>query len=199
MISISEYNEQFPKFFPALSGKTPWDIIAEIEVIIKKQIETLGDDFTISNGIAVHKSAVVEAHAVMKPPVIISEKCFVAAHAYMRGGVFVGPRSVVGPGCELKSCIILNDSALAHFNFAGDSIIGSHVNMEAGSLIANHYNERQDKTIHVVINGQRLKIPSTKFGALIGDHSRMGANSVLSPGTVLQKSTVVKRLQLIEQ
>jgi UDP-N-acetylglucosamine diphosphorylase / glucose-1-phosphate thymidylyltransferase / UDP-N-acetylgalactosamine diphosphorylase / glucosamine-1-phosphate N-acetyltransferase / galactosamine-1-phosphate N-acetyltransferase len=199
MIQINDYIERFPEFFPGLAGKAPWDIVSAIDGIIKKHIESLGDDYTISNGIAIHKTAVVEAHAVMKPPLIISEKCFVAAHAYMRGGVFIGPRSVIGPGCELKSCIILNDSAMAHFNFAGDSIVGSHVNMEAGSLIANHYNEREDKTIHVLIQGQRRIIPSVKFGALVGDRARMGANSVLSPGTMLEKGAVVKRLQLIEQ
>ncbi len=36
-------------------------------------------------------------------------------------------------------------STLAHFNFAGNSIIGSHVNLEAGAVIANHYNERTEK------------------------------------------------------
>ncbi|MNR49840.1 hypothetical protein D3C85_1692730 [compost metagenome] len=40
---------------------------------------------------------------------------------------------------------------------------------------------------------------SDKFGSLIGDDSRIGANAVLSPGTILEKKSIVKRLELIEQ
>ncbi|MBO5563850.1 MAG: hypothetical protein J5939_09090 [Bacteroidales bacterium] len=38
-----------------------------------------------------------------------------------------------------------------------------------------------------------------KFGSLVGDGCRIGANAVLSPGTILPPKTIVKRLQLIEQ
>jgi len=34
---------------------------------------------------------------------------------------------------------------------------------------------------------------------LIGDHSRIGANAVLSPGTILAPHTVVARLELVDQ
>ena len=107
--------------------------------------------------------------------------------------------AVVGPGCEVKTTMIFKQSVLAHFNFVGDSIIGQGVNMEAGSVIANHFNERADKTIHVVIKDLKTPLPIVKFGALIGDHCRIGANAVLSPGTVLEPGSVVKRLQLVEQ
>ncbi|MBA4055555.1 MAG: LpxA family transferase, partial [Marivirga sp.] len=134
-----------------------------------------------------------------KGTIIISEGCFIGAHAYIRGGVFLGNQSVIGPGCEVKSSLILRNSALAHFNFVGDSLVGSMVNMEAGSVIANHYNERKDKTITVLIKGKKIAINVTKFGALVGDHTRIGANAVLSPGTILESNSVVKRLALIEQ
>jgi len=93
----------------------------------------------------------------------------------------------------------MSGSALAHFNFVGDSLIGSYVNMEAGSIIANHYNERLDKTLYVMLNKKKTKIEVTKFGALVGDHSKIGANAVLSPGTILLPESVVKRLELVEQ
>lgn len=88
---------------------------------------------------------------------------------------------------------------MAHFNYIGNSLIGQGVNFEAGAVCANHYNERQDKTIVVLYRGQYLKTNSQKFGSLVGDNSKLGANSVLSPGTLLEKHSVVKRLELIEQ
>ena len=89
----------------------------------------------------------------MKGPIIIGPGCFIGAHAYLRGGVYLDEKVVIGPGCEIKSSFLFRGSALAHFNFAGDSIIGEGVNMEAGSILANHYNERDDKSIRALING----------------------------------------------
>jgi NDP-sugar pyrophosphorylase family protein len=163
------------------------------------KIKSLSSDYKVTNGVAIHKKAKIEEHVVLKGPIIISEGCFIGAHAYFRGGVYIGEKTVVGPGCEVKSTLIMSGSALAHFNFVGDSLIGSYVNMEAGSIIANHYNERLDKTIYVMINKKKTKIDVTKFGALVGDHSKIGANAVLSPGTILEPQTTVKRLELIEQ
>jgi acetyltransferase-like isoleucine patch superfamily enzyme len=34
---------------------------------------------------------------------------------------------------------------------------------------------------------------------LIGDHTKIGANAVLSPGTLLAKKSIVKRLEFVEQ
>ena len=47
-------------------------------------------------------------------------------------------------------------STLAHFNFVGDSIIGRKVNLEAGAVIANHFNERRDKQITVADRGRLI-------------------------------------------
>jgi acetyltransferase-like isoleucine patch superfamily enzyme len=40
---------------------------------------------------------------------------------------------------------------------------------------------------------------ANKFGALVGDNSKIGANAVLTPGTVLTPNSIVKRLELIDQ
>lgn len=199
MIQIKSYLEDFGVFFPQLQNELPWNIPATIEHILEQKISTLSNDYDIKGNIAIHKSARIEEHTILKGTIIISEGCFVGAHAYIRGGVFIGNQSVIGPGCEVKSSLILKNSALAHFNFVGDSIVGSMVNMEAGSVIANHYNERKDKTISVLIDGKKTAINVTKFGALVGDHTRIGANAVLSPGTVLEQDSIVKRLELVEQ
>lgn len=88
---------------------------------------------------------------------------------------------------------------MAHFNYIGNSLIGQNINFEAGSICANHYNERKNKNISVKYKDNIINTNSDKFGSLLGDHSKVGANAVLSPGTILDKNTIVKRLQLIEQ
>ena len=136
---------------------------------------------------------------MIKPPAIISAACFVAGTAYLRGGVFLDRGVTIGPGCELKSTIVLDSSSIAHLSFVGDSLVGSDVNLEAGVVVANHWNERSEQEVTVHVGGQSIRTGVLKFGALIGDHSRVGANAVLSPGTVLAPRTVVPRLGLVDQ
>jgi len=199
MISITPYLQQFPILFPKLEKELPWNIISNIERILINMIKTLSTDYVINGEMAIHKTARIEEHVILKGPIIISEGCFVGAHAYLRGGVFLGSHGVIGPGCEVKSSFIMQNSALAHFNFVGDSLLGSMVNLEAGSVIANHFNERSDKTIYVLINGKKTPIAVTKFGAMVGDQTKIGANAVLSPGSILEPKSIVKRLELVEQ
>ena len=176
-----------------------WHLPSIAERWIDERSEALTAEYTRVGSAYIHQSANIEPHVTMKGAIIIGPGCFIGSHAYLRGGVFLEEDVVIGPGCEVKSSFIFRKSALAHFNFAGDSIIGEGVNMEAGSILANHYNEREDKTIRSLNNGETIVLPVTKFGSLIGDGSKIGANAVLSPGTVLPSNSVVKRLELIEQ
>ena len=192
----SNYIARFQDYF---DDDLPWLIIQNLESIIFEKIKLLSNDFEINNGIAIHKTAVVEKNAILKAPLIIEENCFVAANACLRNGVFLSKNVKIGMGVEIKSSIISNNSAVAHFNFIGDSIIGENVNFEAGSITANHFNERENKEIFVKIDDNIINTQVVKFGSLIGDYSKIGANAVLSPGTILKKNSVVKRLELIEQ
>ncbi|WP_276369653.1 DapH/DapD/GlmU-related protein [Chryseolinea sp. H1M3-3] len=199
MIKYASYLKHFLINFPELESELPWNIVAALPNTIHQKMKSLPADYKINNDVAIHKGAQIEEHVTLKGPIIISNGCFIGAHAYLRGGVYLGDKSVIGPGCEVKSSLIMSGSALAHFNFVGDSLVGSYVNMEAGSIIANHYNERLDKTIFVMLDKKKIETSATKFGALVGDHTKIGANAVLSPGTILKPQSIVKRLELIEQ
>ncbi len=197
MILIENYINAFFQYFQ--QHQQPWQITNELPEIIIELIKNYNADFKIENNIAVHKTAVIEAGAILKSPAIIGANCFIGANAYLRGGVFLAEAVKIGTGCEIKSSIIFNESAMAHFNFIGNSIIGSNVNFEAGAVTANHYNERTDTLIEVLHEGRTIRTGTKKFGALIGDNCKIGANAVLSPGTLLAKNTIVKRLELVEQ
>jgi bifunctional N-acetylglucosamine-1-phosphate-uridyltransferase/glucosamine-1-phosphate-acetyltransferase GlmU-like protein len=73
-------------------------------------------------------------------------------------------------------------SKLAHMNFVGDSIIGADVNIEAGVIIANYRNELESRNIRIGYREQVINTGVGKFGALVGDGSRIGANAVIAPG-----------------
>ena len=199
MVKIEEFIFELPKEFLLQGDQPPWEITTHLSKIIETIIPTLAKEFEIKNGIAIHRAATIEEGAILKGPIIINENCFVGSNAYLRGGVFLAPEVKIGPGCEIKTSLLCANSAIAHLSFVGDCIIGQHVNMEAGAVIANHWNERHDKTIIVVVKNKIINTGVTKFGAIVGDHSKIGANAVLSPGTILPRHSTVKRLELIEQ
>jgi len=187
-----------PTAFP-LGNEMPWDIVANLCDTIRLIHNSLSDEYSINGGVAIHKSAIIGHNVTIKAPAIISADCFVGSNSYLRNGVFLAPRAKVGISCELKTSVMLEGSAIAHFNFVGDSIIGHDVNIEAGAILANHYNEREDDTVFVIVDGRRLSTGQHKFGSLVGDDCRIGANAVLSPGTLLMPKTIVRRLELVEQ
>lgn len=199
MIAINQYIKEFPLVFNTLPEIKPWHLTKNLPSILQQIIAELGADYEIKDNIAIHKTAVIESSAVIKAPAIIGEKCFVGGNAYLRGGVYLASSVMVGTGCEIKSSIICSNSAIAHFNFIGDSIIGHQVNFEAGSITANHHNDRSDKRIFVFYESSVIETDSQKFGSLVGDYSKIGANAVLSPGTLLLPYTIVRRLELVEQ
>lgn len=199
MIPIEDFIEGFYKLTPEFNNRNPWEITDFLEEILTTIFENLSNEFIIKGKIAIHRSAEIEVGAILKGTLIISENCRIGSHAYLRGPIFLGKSVNIGPSSEIKQSIILDSTAVAHFNYIGNSIIGRNINFEAGSICANHYNERIDKNISVKYKDKIIGTNTIKFGSLIGDGSRIGANSVLSPGTILEKKSIVKRLELVEQ
>lgn len=182
----------------AIAEMAPWAATSNLERIIAEAIAGLPSSYRVSGGLAVHESAVVEEGATLKGSLIIGPHCLVARTAYLRGGVFMDEACIVGPGAELKTTIMLGGSKLAHLNFVGDSVLGQGVNIEAGAIIANYRNERSDKRIRFNYEGVVIDTGVDKFGAVVGDHVRVGANAVIAPGAALRPGAIVARLALVD-
>jgi UDP-N-acetylglucosamine diphosphorylase / glucose-1-phosphate thymidylyltransferase / UDP-N-acetylgalactosamine diphosphorylase / glucosamine-1-phosphate N-acetyltransferase / galactosamine-1-phosphate N-acetyltransferase len=179
--------------------QAPWHLVGNIEALLRQQIAGLDPSYTCVEDVAVHYSAIIEAGAVVKGPAIIGSNCFIAAGAYLRGGVYLERDCIIGPSSELKTTVMFAGSKLAHLNFVGDSIIGADVNIEAGAIIANYRNELENRNIRIAYRGQVIDTGVDKFGALVGDGCRIGANAVIAPGALLERASIVGRLQLIDQ
>ncbi len=181
------------------AASMPWELTSQSEAVVRRLLGMLdAARYRIAGEVAVHGSATVEAGALLKGPLILGPHGFVAAGAYLRGGNWLAERCIVGPGAELKSSFVFAGSKLAHFNFVGDSVLGADVNLEAGSIVCNYRNEREDKEVRVRLGDRLLATGCLKFGALLGDGCRIGANAVLAPGALLMPGTVVRRAALCD-
>jgi bifunctional UDP-N-acetylglucosamine pyrophosphorylase / glucosamine-1-phosphate N-acetyltransferase len=199
MVTIDEFVSAWPTSLFAAIADPPWVVTGKAPEILRTILTSLGGDYRVEDDVAVHRSATIEPGAVIKGPAIISENVFVASSAYLRGGVYLDKGCIVGPSCEIKTTLMFPGSKVAHLSFVGDSIVGTGVNIEAGAVVANFRNELEDKRIRMQWRGKIIDTGQTKFGALIGDDVRLGANCVVAPGALLERGTKVPRLGLVDQ
>ena len=178
MIPIEEFIKGFSETLPALKNMAPWEVTKRLPTVVREYILQLNNDYEIRDGVAIHRTAVMQQGVLLSAPVIIGPHCFVGANACLRAGTFLTASVTIGTSCEVKTSIIFDNSRIAHFNFIGDSLIGSRVNFEAGSVTANYFNERPDKRISVYYNSSIIDTDAEKFGALVGDGCKIGANAV---------------------
>ena len=67
--------------------------------------------------------------------------------------------------------------------------------MGAGSITSN---VKSDKTLVVIKDGEnRVETGLKKVGAMLGDYVEVGCNSVLNPGTVIGRNSIVYPLSCV--
>lgn len=199
MILISDFVSDWNRSIFGSIDLEPWKVTDNAPRLIHATLASLSDGYSVVGNVAVHRSATVESGAIIKGPAIIGENCFVASAAYLRGGVFLDTGCIVGPACELKTTYMFAGSKVAHLSFVGDSIIGARANIEAGAIVANYRNEMDEKQIRFIWRGRVIDTGQDKFGALIGDDVKIGANSIIAPGAILEPGFKLGRLDKVDQ
>ena len=144
----------------------------------------------ISKNVFIGEGTVVEDGAMIKGPAIIGKNCEIRHNAYIRDNVIIGDNCVIGNSTELKNALLFTNAAPApHFNYIGDSILGYKAHIGAGVVLSNF--KSLPGNIKVEIDGKFFDTGLRKFGALMGDLSEVGCNSVCNPGTVIGRSSVI--------
>lgn len=200
MIRLTDYIAHFAQSpLAPWADLAPWALVTQAPAVVRQLLAELpADEYRVQDEIAIHRTAIVEEGALLKGPLIIGAHCFIASGSLLRGGCWLDAHCIIGPGAELKTAFVFSGSKLAHFNFVGDSVLGHGINLEAGSIVANYRNERDDKDVQVRVEGILQRTGCDKFGALLGDQCRVGANAVLAPGAVLAPASVVGRGQVFD-
>lgn len=181
-------------------------IPAEKEILINKEGSLLEGSYFVSKTsilqtdfvdpelkVFIGAGTFVEAGATIKNHTIIENNCEIRQGAYLRGFTFIGQNSVVGHTTEIKNSIFIRHVEAGHFAYIGDSIVGSYVNLGAGTKISNlefrSLSAKQKELfpeIKFQFDGVRIDTGLSKFGAIIGDGCETGCNSVLCPFVLLE-------------
>ena len=143
----------------------------------------IGPDVLIGEG------TVIEDGVMIKGPAIIGRNCEIRHNAYLRENVILGDGCVVGNSTEMKNALLFNKGVAPHFNYVGDSILGHKAHLGAGVVLSNV--KSLPGSVMVELDGKPFDTGLRKFGALLGDGSEVGCNSVLNPGSIVGRGAVI--------
>jgi glucose-1-phosphate thymidylyltransferase len=132
-------------------------------------------------------------------PIVLEDGVSVLDFAYLRGPLYVGPRSriieratlkeftAVGHTCkiggEVEASVIEPHTNKQHHGFLGHAYVGSWVNLGAGtsnSDLKNTYGE-----VRVEHNGRRLDTGMQFLGCILGDYVKSAINTSIFTGKVV--------------
>lgn len=171
-----------------------WDILALLADYIRQlplgRLEgSISPDAYLINPelITIDSGTVVEPGAYIQGPCYIGKNCQIRHGAYIRGNVLTEDRAVIGHASEVKNAFLLEKAQAAHFAYVGDSVLGRHCNLGAGTKCANL--KLSGSEVGISHEGHFYSTGRRKFGAIIGDEVQIGCNSVTNPGTLMQKGT----------
>lgn len=183
---------------PGVTLQQVWDSAGnpvERMLVVQSCIQEAQDIYLEDLGIYIGRHTVVEPGVVIKAPALIGEHSQIRQGAYLRGSVIVGDHCVVGHTTEVKNSVFLDGAEAGHFAYVGDSILGSHVNLGAGTKLANlpfrTPTEKESevfKPIHLIVKGQSFATGLGKLGAILGDYVEIGCNAVTAPGTLIGRN-----------
>ena len=143
----------------------------------------------IGENVFIGEGTLVEDGVMIKGPAIIGKNCEIRHNAYIRDNVVIGDGCVIGNSTELKNALLFNNAVAPHFNYIGDSILGHKAHIGGGVVLSNF--KSLPGNITVEMNGKVFDTGLRKFGALLGDFAEVGCNSVLNPGSIIGRSSVI--------
>jgi NDP-sugar pyrophosphorylase family protein len=171
-----------------------WEVLPKLAQYLEQNLvaanfgETIGDPI-IGEDVYIGRDTVIEPGAYIKGPAWIGPNCQIRHGAYIRENVIIGADCVVGNSCEIKNSILFNHCQVPHFNYVGDSILGSKAHLGAGVIVSNL--KLNGDLITLRVGDEMVPTGLRKFGALIGDGVEIGCNAVINPGSILGRHSLI--------
>ena len=135
------------------------------------------------------EGTVIYGGVTIMGPAYIGKNCEIMPGAVIRPNTIIGDNCSVGHGCEIKHCVLFGGAKAASLAFVGDSVLGASARIGSGVITANRKFNQSEVTVRA--GDARYATGQSFFGVVMGDSSRIGANSVTQPGTHIGPHTWV--------
>ncbi len=132
-------------------------------------------------------NAILLEGSLLRSPLGVGAGALVKMGAKIYGGTTVGPHCKVGG--EIKNVVLHSNSNKGHEGYLGDAVIGSWCNIGADTNASNLKNDYGEVRVWDYVS-ERFEPSGLQFhGLVMGDHSKIGINTMLNTGTVIGFST----------
>lgn len=159
------------------------DVEIDIDVILEGDVH-LGEGVRIGpyarlKNVRLAAGTVVHAHCDMEG-VVTHGACLIGPFARLRPGTELAAGVHVGNFVETKKARLGEGSKANHLTYLGDTVIGSHVNVGAGTITCNY-------------DGVNKFVTTIEDGAFIGSNSALvapvtvGAQATIGAGSIITK------------
>ena len=143
--------------------------------IVKGEVPALYGNYYIGEGTEIYDNVTIIG------PVYIGKNVSIMPGAVIRPGTIISDGCSVGQGSEIKASLLFSGAKVASLAFVGDSVLGKSARIGSGVITANR--KFDQSTASITIQGVKTDLGRDFCGAVIGDSTRLGANSVTQPGT----------------
>ncbi|RDS84079.1 bifunctional UDP-N-acetylglucosamine diphosphorylase/glucosamine-1-phosphate N-acetyltransferase GlmU [Dyella psychrodurans] len=168
------------------------DVEIDIDVILEGDVH-LGDDVRIGpysrlKDVRLAAGTIVHAHCDLEG-VVTHGPCIIGPFARLRPGTELASGVHVGNFVETKKTLIGEGSKANHLSYLGDTVIGRHVNVGAGTITCNY-------------DGINKFTTTIEDGAFIGSNSALvapvtiGAQATIGAGSVITRDAPAGELSL---
>jgi bifunctional UDP-N-acetylglucosamine pyrophosphorylase/glucosamine-1-phosphate N-acetyltransferase len=161
------------------------DVEIDINCVFEGEV-SLGDNVCVGAGCIIRNSS-IEANSIIQPLSLIDgssigENASIGPLSRLRPGTECGNNTKIGNFVETKKSIIGDGSKVNHLSYVGDTTIGKHVNIGAGTITCNYDGVNKHRTViedNVFIGSDtQLVAPVTiGYGATIGAGSTITRNA----------------------
>lgn len=174
----------------------PWDLLWANERLLSsagtKNEGIIEDGVWIHGEVSIGSGSVIKSGTYIEGPCCIGKNSRIGPHAYIRGSTSIGDECHIGHSTEIKNSIVMNGTKIPHFNYVGDSVIGSGCNFGAGTKVANL---RHDHAPVQVCGKNSRRI---KMGAIVGDGVQLGINCSVNVGAVIGSNVIAAPHSVID-
>jgi UDP-N-acetylglucosamine diphosphorylase / glucose-1-phosphate thymidylyltransferase / UDP-N-acetylgalactosamine diphosphorylase / glucosamine-1-phosphate N-acetyltransferase / galactosamine-1-phosphate N-acetyltransferase len=180
------------------AGDLPWAAVGRIGAFLEALLDgpyppgvhsPLPEGVVVGERVYLGPGCTVEPGVYIKGPAWIGSGCILRQGLYCKENVIAEAGAFLGHASELKNCYLMPGAEVPHFNYVGDSILGSRAHLGAGVVLSNF---RLDKrSVPIRLGGRVLDSGLAKLGAIIGDDCQIGCNSVLNPGSLIGRASVL--------
>ncbi len=138
----------------------------------------------VENGpIYLGKDCVILEGSMIRGPFCAGNKSVVKMGAKIYGGTTLGPSVKVGG--EINNVVFQANSNKGHDGFLGNAVIGEWCNIGADTNASNMKNDYSDIKVWSYAAERRVSSGRQFHGLIMGDHSKVGINTMFNTGTVV--------------